>query len=289
MPPLIDLHTHSTYSDGTLSPRELISAAAQRGLQALALTDHDTMAGIGEAVEQGKLCDVAILPGLEISAHHQTLSIHILGYGVNRNAVLLKKTLQNIQDARHTRNMKIFERLSRFAPSLSYEQLPQKEYGQIGRPHIAKLLVDQGIVRSENEAFARFLKKNAAAYVQREILPVEIAIETIVQAGGLAIMAHPGSLAVSQGVLATLIKQFHDKGLSGVEVYHPLHSEKNILFLEKVCHNQMLLMTGGSDFHGRGRDKASLGEYGNQQPVPFTLFEKLTEQIPISHEHDSHR
>ncbi len=279
MPLLTDLHTHSAFSDGTMTPEKLIQFAANNNVGAIVISDHDTMAGTNEAIKHAKLNNIKILPGIEITAHLNTLSVHILGYGLNQNSTILNDTLSRIQLARQHRNEKIFTRLNRFGFALSMEQLPQKEYRQLGRPHIAKLLVEQKIVRSEAEAFNRFLRKDAAAYVARQKLPIEDAIECITKAGGLAILAHPGNLRVSENVLQKIIFELHEMGISGIEVYHPIHSEKLVQFLQNLCHNHNLLITGGSDFHGRGRDKALIGHHGYQRPLPHSLFENLENRL----------
>ena len=275
----IDLHTHSTFSDGILSPAQLIKTASDKGVAALSITDHDTMAGVPEALSCAEEFGVEIIPGIELSAQHQDLSVHILGYGLDFNSLSLGRTLKKIQLARKERNIKIFKRLNGFGFSLAIDQLPETPNGQLGRPHIARLLLDQGIVKSEQEAFSRFLRDNGAAFVPRKTLPVQEALTTISEAGGVAVLAHPGSLKLPENKLALLLNELKDIGLAGMEVFHPIHSKKNIYFLQNLCNNLNLLITGGSDFHGRVRDRSPLGQYGNGRPITANLLAKLKDRI----------
>lgn len=279
--PIIDLHIHSTLSDGTLSPVEIVAAARKKGGGVLSITDHDTMAAYPEVVLEGQKQQVEVLPGIEITAHQQELSLHILGFGLQHDSPALATGLRAIQQARHERNQKILAKLNSFNIIISSADLPQGS-GQTGRPHIARALVTKGIVRSEQEAFARFLRKDGAAYVKRQLLPVAQAILLIREAGGLAVLAHPGSLKLGEAELGVLIRQLMALGLSGLEVYHPMNSEKMLQFLKKFCHTSDLVSTGGSDFHGREGDKAPLGEAGGRRLVPPPLVDKLRARLSHS-------
>lgn len=268
----IDLHTHSTCSDGSLTPTALIDTALSFNISALSITDHDTMAATTIALDYCQAKPITYIPGVEISTHLNNLSLHLLGYQLDHNSAELSQFLGMVQESRKERNEKIFARLGRLGISLSLKDISQHmETSQIGRPHIAQLLVKKRIVSSEQEAFSRYLKKNAAAYVQRQIMPTADAIRVIRKAGGCAVFAHPASLGVSEQTLSTLIKELKGDGLCGIEVYHPLHSDKLIRFLKTLCHTHRLIETGGSDFHGRARDKAQLGTYGYNKPIPATI------------------
>lgn len=284
--PMIDLHIHSTLSDGTLSPEEIISAAKLRGISALSITDHDTMAAYPEVFRLGLENGIEVMPGIEITAHHQDLSLHILGLGIRYDSVALETGLKSIQEARQERNRKIIAKLNSFNLAIAMDELPQG-IGQTGRPHIAKALVRKGIVRSEQEAFAKFLRKDGAAYVKRQLLPVSQAIAMIAAAGGVAILAHPGTLKIPESNLLTLIQQLMEVGLAGVEAYHPMNSEKSLHFLVKFCHNSCLITTGGSDFHGREADKAPLGEIGGKRRVPDHLLQVLKARLAEANPPDS--
>ncbi len=278
--PHIDLHIHSTLSDGTLSPDEIVSVAKRKGISVLSITDHDTMAAYPGVVRAGEESQVEVLPGIEITAHHGELSLHILGFGLRYDSPALAAGLLAIQQARHQRNQEIVAKLNGFNLAVSMEDLPQG-LGQAGRPHIARLLLNKGVVRSEQEAFAKYLRKDGAAYVKRQLLPVSRAIAMIGEAGGVAVLAHPGSLKLAEAELANLVQGLTDDGLAGVEAYHPMNSEKMLLFLTKLCHNSGLIATGGSDFHGREGDKAPLGEAGGRRRVPGHLLPALKERLAV--------
>ncbi len=264
----IDLHCHSYFSDGLLSPTQLTARGKRRGLKFLALTDHDTMAGISEAQDAAHSCGLEFIPGLELSANHNGIDIHALGYNMRPDNKVLLSGLERIQTARGRRNEAILKKMRALGHELQIADLPAKDRGQLGRPHIARLLADRKIAASEDDAFRRFLRKGAAAYVKRDILTAEEAITMIKGAGGLAFMAHPGIAGLSEAVLARLLTELMDFGLSGVEVYHPSNSTKNIRFLLDFCERRNLLISGGSDFHGRERDRADLGEYGGGRVIP---------------------
>ncbi|MDD5758910.1 MAG: PHP domain-containing protein [Desulfobulbaceae bacterium] len=276
---MIDLHIHSTLSDGTMSPFEIVSAARVKGVSALSITDHDTMAAYPEAFRIGEAQQVEVVPGVEITAHHQEISLHILGFGLDCHSVSLAEGLCGIQQARQRRNQKIIEKLNNFKLAVSMDDFPCDGRGQTGRPHIAQLLVRKGVVRTEQEAFAKFLRKDGAAYVQRQLLPVRQAISMIIGAGGVAVLAHPGSLKMPEGDLKRMIHELQTVGLSGVEAYHPMNSEKMLRFLLRICHVNGLLVTGGSDFHGRSGDKAPLGEAGCRRQVPGHLLTALKDRF----------
>lgn len=275
---MIDLHIHSTLSDGTLSPKEIIAACKKRGISAISITDHDTMAAYPETLGYGREQEIEVIPGIEITSHHHDLSLHLLGFGLRHDAIPLTTGLKSIQEARHERNRQIVARLNGFNLAVTMDDLPHGD-GQAGRPHIAKALVQKGIVRTEQEAFAKFLRKDGAAYVKRQLLPVSQAIAMIRAAGGVAILAHPGALKLGESAFITLIRELMAAGLAGIEAYHPMNSEKTLRFLMKLCHTYSLITTGGSDFHGREVDKAPLGETGGRRRVPDHLFPALKDRL----------
>ncbi len=264
----IDLHCHSCFSDGLFSPTQLVNRAVERGLNFLALTDHDTMAGISEALDAAHCCGLKLIPGLELSANHNGIDIHVLGYNMRPDNKALQAGLERIQTARERRNRAIMNKLQALGHKLELTDLELNVRGQLGRPHIARLLADRKIAASEDDAFRRFLRKGAAAYVKRDILTAEEAVTMIKGAGGMAFMAHPGIAGLSEVVLVRLLTELMVFGLSGVEVYHPSNSPKNIRFLLDFCERRNLLISGGSDFHGRERDRADLGEYGGGRLIP---------------------
>jgi len=275
---LIDLHIHSTHSDGTFSPQEIVAAAHRQGVSALSITDHDTMSAYPEAIAAGAGHQLEVMPGIEITAHHQRHSLHILGYGLDSQAPTLAIGLREIQQSRRRRNQQILAKLQGCNIAIGMEDLPVGE-GQVGRPHIARVLMDKGVVRSEQEAFAKFLRKDGAAYVQRQQLPVAQAMRMIIEAGGLPVLAHPGSLKMDGVELLALLHGLMAEGLAGVEVYHPMNGDALRRSLAKFCATCGMLATGGSDFHGRAGDRAPLGETGKHQAVPDGLFLALKSRL----------
>jgi len=262
-----------------MSPLTIMAAAQKKGISALSITDHDTMAAYPEAILAGEGHQVEVLPGIEITAHHLDISLHILGFGLDFRSAALAAGLDIIQEARHQRNRQIIDKLNGFNLPISMDDLPKGGNGQTGRPHIARALVDKGVVRSEQEAFAKFLRKDGAAYVKRQLLPVRKAIAMITEAGGLAVLAHPGSLKMMESDLKNLVHGLLADGLAGIEAYHPMNSEKMLQFLLKLCHSSGLIVTGGSDFHGREGDKAPLGEIGGRRRIPRGLFSALKARL----------
>jgi len=246
----IDLHLHSTCSDGTLGPGELVARAQQLGLDSIAITDHDTMAGIPEAMAQGTAHQVEVIAGIEISAWHDNRAVHILGFGVQHDHAPLLASLKNIQEARHARNAAILDKLCRLGIETNHEELRGLAGDQIGRPHIARLLVRKGVVFSQSDAFAQFLGKGGKAYVARQQFPAVRAIRIINEAGGLAFLAHPGSLAPTPSTIRPLLDSLQAAGLAGIEVYHPSHSTKTAAALRNQAIALGLLQSGGTDFHG---------------------------------------
>ncbi len=279
--PLLDLHLHSTMSDGTMTPREIMTLARQRGVATLSITDHDTVAAYPEALDLGRQAGVAVICGLEVTAHHRGLSLHLLGFGLDHQSPALAAGLSGIQEARRARNLAIIARLNGLNIPLTLDDLPNHR-GQTGRPHIARALQVRGVVRSEQEAFARFLRKDGAAYVQRQLLPIAQAIAMIVEAGGLPVLAHPGALRLGEPGLRQLVRELIDQGLAGLEVYHPMNSAPLTRSLAFLCQALGLVATGGSDFHGREGDKAPLGEAGGKLPVPVDLLAPLLARLNLN-------
>ena len=194
----IDLHTHSNCSDGSLSPRELVQLAKKRDLRAIALTDHDTVAGVAEAVAAGKELGVEVVPGVEISAQYPPGTMHILGYCFTPSQPEFLKALKKLQEVRAARNPKIIERLQALGLEITTDEVLNLSSGQVGRPHIAKALVNRGYVSSIDEAFSRYLQKGAVAYVEKFRFSPREAIALIRGAGGLAVLAHPFTLGITE-------------------------------------------------------------------------------------------
>ena len=274
----IDLHTHSTASDGSFSPTELVKLAKEMGLRALALTDHDTIEGLEEFIKTGKELDLETVPGTELSAYFEKGTLHILGYFIDFHSQKLKDRLKKLQEARAERNPKIVKKLQALGIPITYEEVVAiSGGGQIGRPHFAKLLLQKGIVKTFDEAFERFLKKGAPAYVEKDKIFPRECLEIILEAGGIPVLAHPFTLHLENDALEAFVKQLKDWGLRGIEAYYTEHTPAQTAFYLKLAEKYGLCVTGGSDFHGKNKPEIKLGlGYGNLR-VPYRLLERLKE------------
>lgn len=265
----VDLHVHSTASDGTLTPVEIIAEACALGLSAVALTDHDTLAGLAEAQEaaRGK---IIFVPGLEISTHQANKELHILAYYPDPANEVLRATLQRLQQARLQRLRETVLRLREIGIQISHEDVAAEvgESHSPGRPHVAAALVRLGVVLDATEAFARYLRRGRPAYVDRfRIAPGE-AVQLIRQAGGLPVVAHPG-LMHRDSLITPLVKT----GLGGVEAYHVKHTPADTTRYRALAQRLGLLVTGGSDSHGPGGpDPVPLGAAGVPDECAEALF-----------------
>lgn len=280
---IIDLHVHTNLSDGTDSPSATVQRAASRALKAIAITDHDTVAGVEEAIEQGHKSGVEVIAGVELSAVAGDKSIHILGYGLQVESPLLLKSLEEIQAARNKRNRDIIDKLKEMGFEVSMDELQNRSReGQTGRPHLARLLHQKKVVRNSGEAFSRYLGKNGSAYVARKTLAAEEAIRIIKGAGGLAVLAHPLTMGLDDKDLALLIEELKNSGLAGLEVLYPNHnrdSQERLLELSKKFN---LLITGGSDFHGKNKPNIRMGRVSGNQTIPYKILNDLKIELDNS-------
>ena len=280
----IDLHIHSTASDGTFSPAEILALAQDLNLAAIAITDHDTINGSKEALGIGVPPSLKFLTGVEISASPPPSfpysgSLHILGYSIKIDNPLLNKTLAELQGARKNRNPGIIDRLNSMGVAISMDELLNEVGGaQLGRPHIARLMVKKGYVESIKEAFDKYLGKGKPAYVDKYRLDCSMAIEVILGAGGIPVIAHPFLLNPRNiGDIEELVITLKAMGLKGIEVYYPEHSQDNISKLEDIANRHELLMTGGTDFHGSLKPEIKMGSGRGDFCVPYILYERLME------------
>lgn len=273
--PAIDLHTHSCCSDGSFTPQQLIREAQRLGLSAIALTDHDTMAGVAEAMLAGATCGVEVLPGIEVSASHNGQAVHILGYGAAADHPGLRCLVAELATLRETRNQAILARLDSLGITVNRAELTASTPGLIGRPHIARQLVRQGHASSIAQAFRRFLRRNGRAYVPAGKFPAGETIRIIRQAGGLAVLAHPTTIDKNLKGVPTLVRKLSESGLDGLEVFYPGHSQLICRRLLELCQQHRLLATGGSDFHGSLKPEIQLGGAPVMPPVPYQLFKEL--------------
>lgn len=278
----IDLHIHSTASDGTLSPLEILRRAHQLNLGAIAITDHDTMAGVKDALAQGIPPSLKFLPGVEISVLPPPLfpylgSFHFLGYSIDPDNTLLNHTCSELQQARKNRNPRILKLLNELGFHITLTQV-QKEAGecQLGRPHIAQVMLKKGYVKSINEAFDRYLSQGKPAYVDKYRLDCAKAIEIILGAGGVPVLAHPFLIQTQNDkILEDLVITLMEMGLKGLEVYYPEHSPEKTAHYAKIANRRRLLMTGGTDFHGSLKPEIQMGSGKGNLSIPYAIYEKL--------------
>jgi 3',5'-nucleoside bisphosphate phosphatase len=269
----IDLHTHSNASDGSLPPREVVRLAKERGLVAFALTDHDTIDGLAEAMATGHELGLEVIPGVEISARHNLGSMHILGYFLDYESELLAQRLAVLKQARKDRNPQIIAKLNKLGIPITMEQVEGiSGGGQVGRPHIARALYQGGFVRSLQEAFDIYLGNNGLAYVSKFRFPPEEAIAMIRDAQGVPVLAHPFTLGLHTfEALKPVLQELMDLGLAGVECFYPEHSPDQEALYLSLARNLGLLITGGSDFHGDNKPEVSLGRVNCQSHLTYDL------------------
>lgn len=250
----VDLHSHSTASDGSKSPAELVAAARDAGLAAIALTDHDTTAGVGEAVDAGARFGIRVVAGVELSATVDEREFHVLGLHIDR-ATTLEEALHTFRDTRVARAREIVARLNELGVSVTFDAvLGQAAGAAIGRPHIARVLIGEGWARDSRDAFDRYLGSGRPAYVPKHRLSVRDAFTLIHDAGGLAVLAHPGPEGRRE-----LIERFVALGLDGIEVRHPGHSAEDVARLGALAGFFGLVSSGGSDWHGASEGPRVLG------------------------------
>lgn len=256
----IDLHTHSTASDGTLTPTELMRAAKAAGLSAIALTDHDTFEGLPEARAEAERLGIELVPGCELSLDYGSHPTHLLALFVDERPGNVAQELTRVRTARAVRNLSMLEKLKSVGVHLKLSEVERHATGVVGRPHMAQAMMAQGVVRSFEEAFARFLGSGGLAYVPKAKLSPREAIGAIHADGGLAVLAHPYLLSQKQRQIEPILAELAALGLDGVEVYYTEHSDKYTAMVEEMAQRLGLLMSGGSDFHGTVKPGVALGK-----------------------------
>lgn len=270
----VDLQTHSTHSDGTCTPREIVELAAERDLAAVALTDHDTVAGLPELTEAGDALGVETIPGVELSCRVLGQDVDVLGYLIDPDDPELEATLEALRGYRRERMPKMLDALADEGIELSLADVKaQADSDVLGRPHLAQALVEAGHVDTVDAAFERYIGSEGPAYVPKQRLAPDEAIEAIHAAGGLAVMAHPCFVhpAYFPRVLETLV----EAGLDGIEVYYSEHDHQHVAVFSRQAQRYGLVVTGGSDFHGQNKPGIELGEGRGDLDVPYRVVEQL--------------
>ncbi len=282
----IDLHIHSTASDGSLAPIEILKLAQDLNLGAIAITDHDTIAGTKDAIASGIPHSLKFLTGVEISAAPPPSfpisgSLHILGYAIDLDDAFLNQTLSVLQESRKNRNPRILELLSNLGIELTLDEV-RHEVGecQLGRPHIAQLMVARGFVKSVDEAFKSYLANGKPAYVEKYRIDCAKAIEMIINAGGIPVLAHPYLIPLkSEKTLEALIMRLKEMGLRGIESYYPEHPPSLITRYNALANRYNLVITGGTDFHGAIKPEIKMGSGTGDLYIPYRIYENLVSSL----------
>ena len=276
----VDLHVHTTYSDGTLCPSDAVKLAKAKGLMAIAVTDHDTIDGIAEAVAEGNRSGIEVIPGVEMSVHYKNGEIHILGYDIEWRNQSLAEQLAQLKQNRDERNPEIVGRLRRLGFDLDYSEVKAVAGpATVGRPHIAQVLMKKGCVASIAEAFELYLKEGAAAFVPRTTLEPEKAIGLIIAAGGIPVLAHPFRIDGGPERTETLLSILMQGGLMGIEVFYSTHNSSEVKMCAKLARRFGLLMTGGSDFHGKNKPGIELGSGRGNLQIPYDLVKEMRQRL----------
>lgn len=272
----IDLHAHTTASDGSLTPEELVRLAKRQGVTTLAVTDHDTIAGLSRATAEGAQAGVEVIPGIEISCLYGKTELHILGYFINPDDPHLAPALTTYQASREERNPHIVQRLKELGCALTYAEIKAAAgTATVGRPHIAQALVRKGYVNSVSEAFDRYLADDAPAYIPRPLPSPAEAIGLIRQIGGIPVLAHPVYTSRLKEPFEQVCAALKGFGLLGIEALYSSHNRQQTDRYRSISRNQGLLVTGGSDFHGETKPNLLVGTgYGNLE-IPSDLLEPM--------------
>ena len=274
----VDLHLHSNFSDGVHAPAEVVRMAAQAGLTAIALCDHDNIDGIDQAMAAGRDLGVEVLSGVELSALWESYEdIHLLGYGFDHHHAGLKQTLAEFREFRERRNEHIVARvneklLSEGRATIEFEAVRDKAGGTVGRPHIAMALLDAGHVKGTEDAFVRYL---VPCNVAKRFFPLDQAIALVHQAGGVAVLAHPPYITPEMKTFETLLDSFVPLGLDGVEAWNSGATNNQIDQYITAARRRGLIVTGGSDYHGLEGGAVVIGGGRGNLKIPYTCVEEI--------------
>ncbi len=276
--PRVDLHLHTTCSDGSLSPQELVRLAADSGMKAIAVADHDNVDGIDEAMAVGEELGIEVISAVELSSQWQEYhDIHLLGYGFDHHHPELVRQLSEFRTFRAGRNRQIVEKVNlqlvaEGRTPVDFSEIEASAGGTLGRPHIALALRAAGHVKSHDEAFDRYLVPNN---VDKRYFPIDEAIALIHQAGGVAVLAHPPYVTRNHGELETLVETFVELGLDGLEAYNNGVNQDGVYWLINLARRHNLIVTGGSDFHGSEGSNIEVGCGVGRLSIPYSCVEEI--------------
>ena len=277
---LIDLHTHSNCSDGTLSPADLVKHAVECNVTAFALTDHDNTDGLAAAFEAAAEMNIELVPGIEFSTEYLGTDIHIVGIDFDWKNKEFQHRIDYYRSERERRNQKMIDKMAADGIDISYGQMAES-FGESlwTRAHFAKYLIAKGIVRDINEAFSDYLGDNCKYFIPREkVSPFEV-VRLIWQFGGIPILAHPFQYKFSDETLRTLLTKLKECGLLGMEVYYSTHTKENCDYLLDLANEFGLAPSGGSDFHGSNKPDIELGSGKNNLQIPYSILEGLRSKL----------
>ena len=273
----IDMHTHTTASDGTLTPTELINLAKETGLKAVAVTDHDTVEGIEEALKEGEKVGIEVIPGIEFAAAYEgETEIHILGFFIDYKNHKLNETLKSIKEARDKRNILMVENLRKIGMNITIDDIINEAGGNIiTRAHFAAVLEKKGYVKSKNEAFKYFISPGKPGYVRREFITPKMCIETINNAGGVAFLAPPTLYKISYKQIEKLVSELIEYGLKGIEGEYSTYSDEQEKNIKKIANKFNIMISGGSDFHGNNKPDIKIGTGMGNLKIPYEYIENI--------------
>lgn len=276
----VDLHTHSTYSDGTYTPEELVRYGKEKGLSAIALTDHDTLDGISEALDCGRRYGIEVIPGIEISAEYDNSELHIAGLFVDNENKEFISALENLRRSRESRNIEMVEKLNQIGVNIDYKKVLSRGRGSvITRAHIAREVVDNGYALSNNEVFERYIGKGKPAYVKRQLMSWQETLRLIKESGGLPVLAHPLLYKMSGRRLEAVVADLAAGGLAAIEAYYSTHSQADVKYVKTLAEKNNLKLSGGSDFHGTNKPKLDLGRGYGDLKVPYEVLLELKKEL----------
>ena len=280
---MIDLHSHTNASDGTLSPTQLIALAQQQKLEALAITDHDTFEGYDAALPLAQAAGLDLVCGIEVSTRFRAKSVHLLGYFLNGNPSEDFRTwLLLLQESRRERNKEMVVKLNAMGIGIKLAEVEMLGRSITGRPHFARAMVQQGYCKTTEEAFKTYLGEGARAYVERREIMLPDAIALVRESGGIPVLAHPIRLGKEdRAVEEKWISEIADAGLLGLEVFHSDHAPADVERYQRYTRKLQLAPTGGSDYHGDNKPDIQLGEGRKKNlNIPFTVLQNLRDSFP---------
>ena len=276
----IDLHVHSNYSDGTLSPTEVVAYAAEKRLSAIALTDHDTIAGIPEAMQAAKAYNLELIPGLEFSTNYQGKDIHILGLAIAWQDPDFIRDLKYFQDSRDSRNRKMISLMQEHGVDITYEKMTAENPDSVWtRANFARYLLEHGYVKTMPDAFSRYVGDDAPCFAPREKVTPDQAVDLIHRFGGLAVLAHPMLYKLSDEALDELVRTLKEHDLDGIEAIYSTYRWMDESRVKCLARKYELCITGGSDFHGRNKPDIDLGIGRGNLKIPYELWTNLKHHI----------